>query len=224
MNKDDLTVLFKMPDTVTPQNIHDIKEMIEYYPYFAFPRILLAKVANDSGDIHAKKYLKQSVLYASDKRQLYYFLHPEKKLSNEPLNFERTPRYSGNYFDLIDAVEAEGGDPEKSLKNLAERLKSARTLLKNTDKKETSEPDKDKNEIAPKSVRIPTPDYFSALNDKKEEFYEISEDNVKKLIKEKKYERAIEILRKLILTNPKKSIYFADQIRFLEKILVNTQK
>lgn len=43
-------------------------------------------------------------------------------------------------------------------------------------------------------------------------------------IKQKKYDKAIEIIRKLNLRNPKKSVYFADQIRFLEKLVINENK
>ena len=53
---------------------------------------------------------------------------------------------------------------------------------------------------------------------------EISEINAKKLIAERKYKDAIEILRCLNLNNPKKSVYFADQIRFLEKVIENSKK
>ncbi|MBO4801549.1 MAG: hypothetical protein J5545_06745 [Bacteroidaceae bacterium] len=40
-------------------------------------------------------------------------------------------------------------------------------------------------------------------------------------IKQHKYSKAIEIIRRLNLNYPKKSRYFADQIRFLEKLLLN---
>jgi len=50
---------------------------------------------------------------------------------------------------------------------------------------------------------------------------EISEESVKRLIKNRKYTEALEILKKLNLNNPKKSVYFADQIRFLEKVIEN---
>ncbi|GHT19100.1 hypothetical protein AGMMS4957_02640 [Bacteroidia bacterium] len=43
-------------------------------------------------------------------------------------------------------------------------------------------------------------------------------------IKQKKYEQALRMLRKLNLENPEKSRYFADQIRFLEKLINNTKK
>ena len=47
------------------------------------------------------------------------------------------------------------------------------------------------------------------------------EEQVRLLIHDAKYSEAIEILKQLNLINPKKSIYFADQIRFLEKIVEN---
>ena len=42
-------------------------------------------------------------------------------------------------------------------------------------------------------------------------------------IKQQKYERALEIIRALYLNNPKKNSYFADQIRFLEKLILITK-
>jgi hypothetical protein len=40
-------------------------------------------------------------------------------------------------------------------------------------------------------------------------------------LKQHRYSKALEIIRKLYLKYPKKNIYFADQIRFLEKIVIN---
>ena len=42
-------------------------------------------------------------------------------------------------------------------------------------------------------------------------------------IKQGKYEKAIEIIRKLNLKYPKKNSYFADQIRFLQKLIINNK-
>ena len=121
---------------------------------------------------------------------------------------------------MLKATENEGEDSGQSLKNLAQRLKSAREMI--LEKSKTS-PQKAESIVATQ-VRIPTPEYFSLENNTKQSGKAVSEEYVKILIKEKKYREAIEILNKLNLINPKKSIYFADQIRFLEKILVNTKK
>ena len=43
-------------------------------------------------------------------------------------------------------------------------------------------------------------------------------------IKQGNYSRALEIIKQISLANPKKSAYFADQIRFLEKLIINNNK
>ena len=43
-------------------------------------------------------------------------------------------------------------------------------------------------------------------------------------IKQGKYDKALEIIKRLNLIYPKKNRYFADQIRFLEKLIINNNK
>ena len=43
-------------------------------------------------------------------------------------------------------------------------------------------------------------------------------------IKQGRYSKALEIIRQLNLQYPKKNAYFADQIRFLEKLIINNNK
>ena len=43
-------------------------------------------------------------------------------------------------------------------------------------------------------------------------------------IKQGKYSKALEIIQRLSLQYPKKNAYFADQIRFLEKLIINNKK
>lgn len=51
----------------------------------------------------------------------------------------------------------------------------------------------------------------------------LTETLAKIYIKQGRYAKAIEIIRKLSLKNPKKNRYFADQIRFLEKLIINNK-
>jgi len=43
-------------------------------------------------------------------------------------------------------------------------------------------------------------------------------------IKQGNYSKALQIIRQLSLDNPKKNAFFADQIRFLEKLIINNNK
>ena len=42
-------------------------------------------------------------------------------------------------------------------------------------------------------------------------------------VKQQRYSKALEIIRRLYLKYPKKNAYFADQIRFLEKLIINAK-
>jgi len=229
MTKDNFISLLKNPEGFTPELISELKELTEQYPYFAHPHLLLAKAMHQTNDLQSEVYLKRAGIYAADRRNLYYLLHPDKAHLAEPIRIERESSISGNYFDMIEKVESQGGDTKQSLKSLAEKLKAAReaiTVKQDSTKVETK-PTIESNHVnleVIKPVRIPTPDYFQIEERQRETENKITEEYAKKLIKDKKFAEAIAILNQLNLIYPKKSIYFADQIRFLEKILVNTNK
>lgn len=56
-------------------------------------------------------------------------------------------------------------------------------------------------------------------NDEGESYF--TETLAKIYVRQHRYEKALEIIKKLNLKYPKKNIYFADQIRFLEKLIIN---
>ena len=218
MTHQELIALVRQPHSVSIENTQDLKEMVAHYPYFSAARFMLAKVDQQSNSIHFSRNLKLATLYSANRRWLYYYIHPEKALSTEPYRKSGTEKTSGGYFDMIKTVENEGGDKKESLKNLAERLKSARSMVFNTATKSVPEikvNDENNEILLPKKESV---DYFSKID------LEISENNAKKMIRERNYKQAISILKELNLSNPKKSVYFADQIRFLEKVIENSKK
>jgi len=223
MTHDDFIAIVKRPETVKAEYDADLKELTERYPYFVPARLLLVKALQQSHSIHYAANLRVASIYCSNRRWLYFYLHPEKLLSTEPYQRNRTGKSSGDYFDMINTIELEGGDTKQSLKNLAERLKSARAMVLSPTvqaaKKSIESADKDvrTNEAPKVTVELNSED-LQLVTDK-----EISESNAKKLIREHKYKDAIEILTALNLNNPKKSVYFADQIRFLEKVIANSK-
>lgn len=63
----------------------------------------------------------------------------------------------------------------------------------------------------------------SSTEDHKGEEGYFTETLAKIYIKQGHYEKALEIIRRLNLNYPKKSAYFVDQIRFLEKLIINNK-
>ena len=71
------------------------------------------------------------------------------------------------------------------------------------------------------------PEYLPELNDSKQNSESGTDDGfftetlAKIYIKQGRYSKALEIIKRLNLNYPKKNAYFADQIRFLEKLILN---
>lgn len=216
MTKDKFLSFLSNTDELTIEHISELKEMAEQYPYFAPTHLLLAKALHLANDIQKDYYLKKASIYAANNKHLFFLLNPTKARLAEPKKSTRENKRSGDYFEMIEKVESVGGDAKQSLKSLAQRLKAARQSIQIP-----LEPELKKEES--KVIRFVTPDYFDPKNVYAAE-NNLNEELAKNLIKLKKYNEAIVILRQLNLIYPKKSIYFADQIRFLEKILVNTKK
>jgi len=224
MTHDDFIAIVKRPETVKAEYDTDLKELAERYPYFVPARLLLVKALQQSHSIHYSANLRVASVYCSNRRWLYYYLHPEKLLSTESYKSNRTGKSSGDYFDMINTIEQEGGDTKQSLKNLADRLKSARAMVNLPKVQPVKKPTES---IATDIGTLETekaPEVINPIDEQLASDKEISESNAKKLIKEHKYKQAIEILTALNLNNPKKSVYFADQIRFLEKVIANSKK
>lgn len=218
MTTDDLMTLMTRPDAVEGQFAPDLKELTERYPYFYQAKLLWLKSLQKSDSVHFESQIPLTALYAADQSWLYFYLYPERKLVQEV--HTRDAKFTGSYFDLLEAAEAEGGDARLSLKMIAERLKASRVLMANEYKTEQSEK-MERREVSDHSkIVVPVIDYFR-YNDTSDPIS--LEERSKTLIKEKNYPEAIEILNQLNLINPKKSIYFADQIRFLEKIIANSK-
>lgn len=204
MTHQEFTALLKNPQSITTDKVLHLKELLDLYPYFVPARMLYLRALRQSENILFDDALNQAALYAHNRAWLYYFVYPEKKANKQ--KYIRSEKNSGDYFGMLEAVEQDGKDVNQSLKILAERLKQARLdVLSGLEAKQEEKIE----------TKIPQPISLTS---------EDCEEKAKLLIREKKYVEALAILKGLNLNNPKKSVYFADQIRFLEKIIDNIKK
>lgn len=220
MKTDDFMKLIADPEAVDGMHAADLKELTERYPYFYQARLLYLKSLQKIESVHFESQIGLTALYATDRNWLYFYLYPEAQLSKAPESHQRDARFSGSYFDLLEAAESERGDTRVSLKKIAESLKASRAMLKEEKRIPESAP-AHQLEMPQAKIEIPVPDYFRYEDEQTKDLS--LEEKSRLYIRQKKYREAIEILKQLNLINPKKSIYFADQIRFLEKIIANSK-
>ncbi len=90
-------------------------------------------------------------------------------------------------------------------------------------------PDDDVTAVPAVEVKRPEPPSVMSPEDHPKEVAERTDDSslreslAKIYIKQRRYDKAFEIISNLSLNNPKKSVYFADQLRFLRKLMLNSK-
>ncbi len=122
------------------------------------------------------------------------FLLEETPATEQPA--EETPKLKG--FELIDDfIEKSESDSPLCMKPLREEMPSSPTSSDELTEEET-------------------------IKEEEEDDSCFTETLAKIYVKQQRYSKALEIIKKLSLKYPKKNAYFADQIRFLEKLIINS--
>ena len=234
--------LLKGEAPFTKKTLSFLSDVIEEYPYFQAAHLLHTMNLLHLKDAHFLFDLRKTAIYAPDRKQLFFrieghFFDPEliKSLEEEMLPPDSS-------FDLIDTFLSGNGekiDPQKAaIESSPVSIDYISHFLPNETESEEVPPlqhqdviDKflEREEVSPLRIKLepaeepvdelPEPTSESVGNDG---FF--TETLAKIYIKQKKYDKALEIIRKLNLIYPEKNRYFADQIRFLEKLIINTNK
>lgn len=131
----------------------------------------------------------------------------------KPTVVDATTDYAAYLLQMDDArpEEEDGRQSERSSSLINDFIGSnnGRIVLPAT----PDEPEENSTPSAEETENKPT--------DNEEDFF--TETLAKIYIQQGRYEKAIEIIRKLYTNYPKKNRYFADQLRFLEKLVINNQ-
>ena len=127
--------------------------------------------------------------------------------------------------DTIDTFLARFGKPDAPVSRAAAEIGSAyaspeETLVEETYTLEETMPE----ETPPDDPTSSAIDSFLSTVTPSGEETPPSEQDARECIKNRDYQKALEIIMRLHLNNPEKSIYFADQIRFLRKLILNQAK
>ena len=206
MTSSDIIQWIKQPELLNASTLYELRTMVARYPYFQTLRLLYLKNLYLLHDETFGPELRKSALFVADRSKLYYLIEGDK-LAVKPAKGtkalapeQKEEPNENRTLSLINSFLAEVPDDQTVNDELNLSPLTQEYVL--TD-------DNIGNEEAVESEAEELDDSY------------FTETLAKIYIKQRRYGKALEIIRKLNLKYPKKSIYFADQIRFLEKLVIN---
>lgn len=234
----DITNYIYHPETLNKESLYELRKWVAKFPYYTAYRLLLLQNLYLLHDQTFGEELRKSALFLPSRTSLYTLIEEKVTEDAEDTLQAETPKsIPASTDNLIDAYL------EKNKSDVAERnLKADSTtdytgFLLNlddapSDEEDTSHQDDLVDDFIDKSQKIKLkekPEYSPQfLDTENEDSNVIGEDYFTETlariyIKQGRYEKAVEILNKLHLAYPQKNAYFADQIRFLEKLILNNK-
>ncbi len=229
-----------------------VDELYSHFPFFTLPATLQLERDKSLTPERRNELMSRIALNASDREVLFKLTEPDATtLANFYPEEPKQKRVSTDA--AIDTFIETYGSPDPHEEEILTRLIFNPTpdyaqLLAEEEEKNTpsqSEAEGESQDALINSFILKSREHHghfpSATEETKEETKPVPADNVtinapettddsllseslaKIYIKQHRYEKAYEIIRSLSLNFPEKSIYFADQLRFLQKLIINQQ-
>ena len=241
--------LINHPEQMDRDTLYELRSTLALHPYFQTVRLLMIQNLYLLHDPSFDEELRRAAIYVSDRKKLFNLVeatHYQLKASGSSqqtpvnkLNENRTMALIDTFLDSIPAdteekekkkkrrptpkdatidyvaylMESEGADdtkvtPQMQGQDLIDHFlqkEQGRILL---------------NEL--KDEEQPTVPSVTEEEPTEEEYF--TETLARIYIKQGRYQKALDIIQRLSSNFPEKNSYFADQIRFLEKLIINNNK
>ena len=233
--------------------LYELRSLLALYPYFQTARLLMLQNLYLLHDATFDEELRRASAYITDRRVLFQMIEgrhyeyrtmvKQKQASPKPDSGEdRTSTLIDNFLDSIPKDDETEQKPKRKPTPADAAVDYISYLV---------EVEPDGGQQMPGEVpQMPGQDLIdSFINDDKGRFTlsddpeyrpepqsEPQNDEIEVggefftetlariYIKQGRYSKALEIISRLSLDNPKKNAYFADQMRFLEKLIINNNK
>ena len=252
MNCAELYQLMANPVRLSGKTIPDLQQIVIDFPFFHAARLLYLQKLAVTGDIRLQVELRKMAIHIPDRVKLYMLIENEQPINpgidqitekagekepvkdaaetavpetdnlanalpDEPLTFENVSLASTDYTRLL---EDDKSKPAVSRPKL-QHQDLIDSFIQNEQTRTHSRIwiDPAKTGIDSDEINVGQ----DPIDNTSESIY-FTETLANIYIKQKRYDKALEIIKRLSLKYPKKNIYFADQIRYLEKLIIHTKK
>lgn len=247
----ELARLIQHPEEMNKETLYDLRELLALYPYYQTARLLMLQNLYLLHDASFDEELRRAAIYITDRKVIFQMVeaaHYQLKKEQHPAAIEkkgegdRTVNLIDSFLDSIPTDEEE--EKRKKEKRKPTPADAAvdyvAYLLETEGETEEEKPSRTISLIddfmEDGGFKLPKidatsdykPEFKPQIEENKEEQTENSgvftETLARIYIKQGKYERALDIIQRLHAKHPGKSIYYADQMRFLEKLIKNNNK
>ena len=220
-----------------------LRQIVERYPFYQAARLLLLRSLYESHDSSFGQELRRAAVYVPSRRVLYNLIEADRlKPVPESKVHKRTEEVEDGMdrtYSLIDNFLSTTSEPQPVKKSRSVRPTADASTDYMTYMLQIEE-DSATSDVSPATETVtynqPLLDIFLeqgkiTIQEHPDEELQKPEDTTNNevltetlariYIKQGKYDKALEIIRRISLKYPKKNRYFADQIRYLEKLIVN---
>ena len=235
----------KHPELLNRDTLYELRTLLAHYPYFQTARLLYLKNLFLLHDITFGEELRRAALYMADRRILFSLVEGERytlkslekpQTVDEGSGIDRTLSLIDAFLSTLPEEPATPGimalpveaatdytayllqEPieEKAVPEEAPKMKGQEWIDNFLEKSEeqpliASMTEEEEDETEKNEPESEEESYFT-------------ETLAKIYVKQQRYSKALEIITRLNLKYPEKNAYFADQIRFLEKLIINSKQ
>ena len=233
--------------------LYELRSTLALYPYFQTARLLMLQNLFILHDPSFDEELRKAAIYIADRKVLFklveaahYSIKRGVKSEQREVRSEenRTVTLIDNFLDTI-PVEPAPKEKRRRQPTPADATVDYVAYLMEVDESEEGNTEEEGKPIMKgqnlidnfiendrgKIVLSDTVEFTPQLdtievenNGKQGEEGFFTETLARIYIKQGRYSKALEIIQRLSLIYPKKNAYFADQIRFLQKLILNNNK
>ena len=244
MKRTELYQLISYPTSLSEKTLPDLKQIVDDFPGFHAARLLYLTNLAVVEDLRLNMEIKKMAIHLPDRMKLFLLVEgelykkttktdekqqsfdvvenfltktaePESEPVDLPLVFE--PTSSVDYMQWLSTDHQQSDSPQAKFEHqelIDSFIEQNNERSRGSIKVEPTKSDHDTDETKDDEEKL----------DKSLDSSYFTETLAHVYIKQKRYEKALEIIKTLSLKYPEKNRYFADQIRFLEKLIIHTKK
>ena len=246
----ELTTLINHPERLDRDTLFELRSMLALHPYFQTARLLMLQNLYILHDASFDEELRRAAIYITNRKTIFsmveaahYQLRQHKATEAErpaAADGDRTATLIDSFLETIPPEEEElEKKPAKRKPTPADAtIDYVAYLLQSEEQDNTQDSsphmrgqdlidsflEQERGRILLSDLPIDSPqeEEEDANNSEEEEYF--TETLARIYIKQGRYQKAYDIIGRLREKYPNKNVYFADQMRFLEKLIVNSNK